>query len=215
MPRTQSFAPLLRPLIAPRPVACPQHFRFSTTSRRFAHPSSQTPSLPPNTATQTPPKPQDAARAADLAATEAVTESDSAQPVQPKPALPSERPKGSVKPLTDSLTPFTETSAHASSPQNTPKPQRTLKLELPPPRYHVGRSSSKNLPIYTDYKRGGNLHLTTIRKITGDPSALRDELRVLLNKKEGDVKVNTLNNHVIIKGHHTVEVSDFLKARGM
>lgn len=72
-------------------------------------------------------------------------------------------------------------------------------LQLPPPKYHVSRSANKNLPIYTDYKRGGNLHLTTIRKVAGDLTALRDELRVFLSKKNDEVKINSLTQHVIVK----------------
>ena len=70
------------------------------------------------------------------------------------------------------------------------------------------------MPVYTDYKRGGNLHTTTIRKVTGDATALRDELRVYLNKMEGEVRVNSLTNHVILKGHHKPEVEEFLRNRG-
>jgi large subunit ribosomal protein L49 len=54
-----------------------------------------------------------------------------------------------------------------------------------------------------------------VRKITGDLSALRDELRVFLGKKSEDVKINSLTSHVIVKGHCTGEVASFLKARGM
>jgi large subunit ribosomal protein L49 len=98
-----------------------------------------------------------------------------------------------------------------------PKPMRAPipKLELPPVKYHVSRSSEKNYPVYTDFKRGGNLHITTIRKITGDLSALRDELRVFLNKKDGEVRINGLTQQVIIKGHHVDQVTKFLQARGM
>jgi large subunit ribosomal protein L49 len=54
-----------------------------------------------------------------------------------------------------------------------------------------------------------------VRKITGDLSALRDELRVYLNKKNEDVKINSLTEHVVVKGHHTQQIKDFLEARGM
>jgi large subunit ribosomal protein L49 len=178
MPRFQSLVPLLRPLAAPRAVACRQHFRFYTASSE--HPST----------------PQEAQRAADLAAAESLTEGDSAQP----PVLPSKHPRADNK------------------PRNSKKPKtssQALKLSLPPPKYAVSRSVNKNLPIYTDYKRGGNLHLTTVRKITGDVSALRDELRVFLNKKNEDVKINSVTQHVVVKGHHTSEIAEFLKARGM
>lgn len=91
----------------------------------------------------------------------------------------------------------------------------TTKLELPPAKYHVARSMNNNYPIYTDYKRGGNLKSTTVRKITGDLSALRDELRVFLNLKNEEVLINRLTQQVKLKGHHTSKITEFLKARGM
>lgn len=54
-----------------------------------------------------------------------------------------------------------------------------------------------------------------MRKITGDLAGLRDELRVFLNKKDEDVKINSLTGHVIVKGHCSVKVAEFLTARGM
>lgn len=57
--------------------------------------------------------------------------------------------------------------------------------------------------------------MTTVRKITGDLPALRDELRDFLGKKDEDVKINSLTAHVIVKGHYAPSVTEFLKARGM
>jgi large subunit ribosomal protein L49 len=54
-----------------------------------------------------------------------------------------------------------------------------------------------------------------VRKITGDASALRDELRVYLNKKEGEVSINSVTGHVVVKGHHTAPIKTFLEQRGM
>lgn len=71
------------------------------------------------------------------------------------------------------------------------------------------------MPVYTDKKRGGNLRLTTVRKITGDLHALREELQMWLSKKEQDVTVNTLTGHVIVKGHDSGRIAEFLTARGM
>ncbi|CAO2656437.1 Nn.00g052400.m01.CDS01 [Neocucurbitaria sp. VM-36] len=242
MPRTQALAPLLRSLAAPRAVTCRQHFRFSTATRLCAdqpiskasnpHNPLQDASLPPNASPEAPSTPQQAQRAADLAAAEAVTESDSAQPPEPKPTLPSQRSKAPKpnKPAepTPSSRPQSAFQANKFKPESrtqkelrlrnaakAPPAQRASNIELAPPKYHVSRSATKNLPIYTDYKRGGNLHLTTVRKITGDLSALRDELRVFLNKKNEDVTINSLTGHVVVKGHHTSEVAEFLKARGM
>lgn len=131
----------------------------------------------------TPKAPQAAARAADLAETEAVTEADSAQPAAAKPVLPSDHTKASPS------RPSKKTDGVPQLPE----------LNLPPPKYLVGRSANKNWPIYTDYKRGGNLHITTIRKITGDLTALRDELRIFLNKKNNEVHINDLTKQVIVK----------------
>ncbi|KAH7138169.1 mitochondrial large subunit ribosomal protein-domain-containing protein [Dendryphion nanum] len=101
--------------------------------------------------------------------------------------------------------------ALASNPESTTQSA----LSLAPAKYHVGRTKSSNLPIYSDYKRGGNLHLTTVSKVSGNVAALRDELRTFLKKQDEDVVVNALTQHVVIKGHHVQEVGEFLKARGM
>ncbi|KAF2827555.1 hypothetical protein CC86DRAFT_369655 [Ophiobolus disseminans] len=232
MPRLQQLVPLLRPLAAPRAITCRQHFRFSTASRLCAEnpiksskptASSRAPPPPPTT-------PQEASRAADLAAAEAVTESDSAQPPEPKPELPSDHssdaafsytstqadnvptpPRTTSKPNTESA--LKKSALNNATNNNTPPP---LSLDLPPPRYHVSRSNSNSLPVYTDFKRGGNLHLTTVRKITGDLAALRDELGVFLKKKkEVSVTINYLTQQVVVKGHHQKQIMSFLEARGM
>ncbi|KAG9192333.1 hypothetical protein G6011_11067 [Alternaria panax] len=210
MPRLPSLLPLRRPLAAPRAGACRPHLRFSTaTPWQAEQPRADSkhmaqPSLPP----------QEARRAADVAAAESLTEADSAQPRAQKPALPSKPARADRKPASTASQPE-PTAAHDGAPTLKNKAAKTPKLSLPPPTYAVSRSASKNLPIYTDYKRGGNLHLTTVRKITGDISALRDELTVFLNKKNDDVKINSLTQHVVVKGHHTGEIAQFLKARGM
>ncbi|KAK7180669.1 hypothetical protein DPSP01_011261 [Paraphaeosphaeria sporulosa] len=244
MPRTQPLLPLFRPLALPRRAPCEQLFRFSTAARLRADqpPAKRTGAAPslkpsPKTSPEAPASPKDAARAADLAAAEAATDADNPTAPAPKPTLPSKRPKssppkasrpadGAQAPVGDALdaamnaepgAPKTFRAPSKAARASKPRPSAAQKtsLELPPPKYHVARSSSKNLPIYTDFKRGGNLHLTTVRKITGDLSALRDELRVFLNKKNEDVKINSLTSHVIVKGHHVPQITEFLKARGM
>jgi large subunit ribosomal protein L49 len=164
-----------------------------------------------------------------------LTEADSAQPPEPKPSLPSKHPRADVKPTSASASKPTPARADDVTPSTTPAPAdvtntesklrkkspkkprtpRESNLSLPQAKYHVSRSVNKNLPIYTEYKRGGNLHLTTVRKITGDLSALRDELRVFLGKKNEDVKINPVTQHVIVKGHYPKEIAEFLRARGM
>lgn len=177
---------LLRAFAAPRAATHRACLRYSTA--------------PPTPLTSS------ADRAADLAAVEAVTESDSAQPGAPDPLRPAHRAPSKSKNLktvarTAKTVPFTP----ATQPQ----------IPLSPPTYHVARSSKGNMPVYTDKKRGGNLRLTTVRKITGDLHALREELQMWLSKKEQDVTVNTLTGHVIVKGHDSGRIAEFLTARGM
>ncbi|KAH7095574.1 mitochondrial large subunit ribosomal protein-domain-containing protein [Paraphoma chrysanthemicola] len=152
------------------------------------------------------------------------TTSSRADDVPTPPATPSaSSPANTQSALKQASIPKRADAVPTPPPTSKPNTKASLKsttppspnLPLSPPRYHVSRSASKNLPIYTDYKRGGNLHLTTVRKITGDLSALRDELRVYLNKKNEDVKINDLTKHVIVKGHCKPEVQRFLEARGM
>ncbi|KAF2121819.1 mitochondrial large subunit ribosomal protein-domain-containing protein [Lophiotrema nucula] len=164
---------------------------------------------------------------ADQAAVEAAPDADSAQAPAPKRVFPSKRPRSdkpgnSNKPGKGANPEAPSKAAQQLSAPNVVKPKvprrkgpAPMKISLPPARYHVAKSSKHNYPIYTDYKRGGNLHLTLIRKITGDLSALRDELKIYLNKNEGDVKVNQLTKQVIVKGHHVTEVQQFLRERGM
>lgn len=187
MSRMQPSMALFRALTAPRPATYRCALRYSTAA----------PATSPSSA-----------RAADLAAVEAVTESDSAQPGAEDPLRPAHTSPAASKSKslkTSSRTAKTVPFTPATQPQ----------IPVSPPRYHVARSANKNLPIYTDYKRGGNLHLTTVRKITGDLHALRDELKAWLAKKDEDVKINALTGHVIVKGHHTGQIAEFLKARGM
>ncbi|KZM25018.1 uncharacterized protein EKO05_0009475 [Ascochyta rabiei] len=192
MARIQRPLSLFRACTAPRPATHRAALHYTTTARA----QTQTQTQPP------------ASRAADLAAAEAITESDSAQPAAADPLRPS-HPS-----ISNSKSKNLKTAARAS--KTVPfTPATQPQLPLAPPRYHVARSANKNLPIYTDYKRGGNLHLTTVRKITGDLHALRDELQAWLAKKEDHVKVNSLTGHVVVKGHHTSSIAEFLKARGM
>ena len=49
--------------------------------------------------------------------------------------------------------------------------------ESPNLPFFIKRSKFNNLPVYSDYKRGGNYKLTVIRKIKGD-------LQVKIKKEE-------------------------------
>ena len=65
--------------------------------------------------------------------------------------------------------------------------------------YQVGRTRTKNLPVYEDLKGSGTLKLTKIQKLSGDSMVLKTELENYLRPKAAYVKVNPVTQHVIIK----------------
>ncbi len=70
---------------------------------------------------------------------------------------------------------------------------------LPQLPYHVQRTASQELPVYHLARRGGNLHQTRIRKIRGDVTALRDDLRAFLRLKNEHAAINQITGHIILK----------------
>jgi large subunit ribosomal protein L49 len=48
-------------------------------------------------------------------------------------------------------------------------------------------------------KRGGNMKLTKLRRIEGDVTALRNDLREALGMDEKEVTINQLTRHIIVK----------------
>ncbi|MCJ1471429.1 hypothetical protein MMC13_000068 [Lambiella insularis] len=89
----------------------------------------------------------------------------------------------------------------------------TAQTQLTPLSYHVHRTASKQLPVYHDAKRGGNLHQTRIRKIEGSINDLRNELQEALELREEQIVINQLTRHIIIKGWMKAEVDKFLEER--
>lgn len=68
--------------------------------------------------------------------------------------------------------------------------------------YHVERSSTGNLPVYSAYKNGGNKTITEIRKIQGDIIQLRNDLQEqlpLIPKESWSVVMQS--KKIIIKGN--------------
>ncbi|KAF1984117.1 hypothetical protein K402DRAFT_337065, partial [Aulographum hederae CBS 113979] len=80
--------------------------------------------------------------------------------------------------------------------------------------YHVGRTWTGGLPVYKLQRRGGNLHHTRIKHISGDIAALRRDLIASLGLPEERVEINSVNNHIMAKGFHVEAVSKFLKSKG-
>ena len=94
-----------------------------------------------------------------------------------------------------------------------PLPEDQSAPNLP---YFITRTRSNELPVYTDLKRGGNLKLTLVRRVSGQVEALRDGLREslgLLGKDREKVVVNGLTGQVVIKGMVRGEVVRFLRER--
>ncbi|MCJ1442720.1 MAG: hypothetical protein MMC23_003217 [Stictis urceolatum] len=88
----------------------------------------------------------------------------------------------------------------------------------PPPQsltYHVERTGSKQLPIYHLAKRGGNLHQTRIRRISGNVQDLKQDLQKNLELQDDHIKINPLTRHIIIKGWKKHEVARFLRDKNL
>ncbi|XP_074632543.1 large ribosomal subunit protein mL49-like [Acropora palmata] len=85
--------------------------------------------------------------------------------------------------------------------------------EAPDLPFFIKRSKFNNLPVYTDYKRGGNYKLTVIRKIEGDLQALDGVLRDRLGK-DIHCQINELTSQLKIKGIHKDAVVTVLKQLG-
>lgn len=91
-----------------------------------------------------------------------------------------------------------------------PLPEALSAPNLP---YFVTRTGGRELPVYTDRKRGGNLHQTIVRKVDGRREVLRDELRGALGLEDKHCIVNGLNGHIIVRGHVKKEIVMFLRER--
>lgn len=76
--------------------------------------------------------------------------------------------------------------------------------------YHVDRTRSGNLPVYTDYNNAGGVW-TEIRRISGNVSALRDDLKAYLDLPKKDIWIQDTSKHIVIKGNRCSGVRKFLE----
>ena len=76
--------------------------------------------------------------------------------------------------------------------------------------FQVERTKSGNLPVYKDYKEGGNRKLTIIRKITGDPFLMAEELKKVTSNSEVTIKVGS----IVVTGFHKQNVEVWLQRLG-
>ncbi|KAI8627202.1 mitochondrial large subunit ribosomal protein-domain-containing protein [Xylariaceae sp. FL1651] len=99
-----------------------------------------------------------------------------------------------------------------SEPTTSPAPSETkAPSQLP---YFVGRSNLNNLSVYHKKKRGGNLKLTLVKNGEGDLKALKEDIKDALKLPDGDVSVNSVTKHIVIRGHKRDEVVTFLRTMG-
>ena len=94
-------------------------------------------------------------------------------------------------------------------------PSRWAPPADPPPElpFHVKRSRTNNLPVYTDKKAGGSQIITIVRKVTGDVKELEKCLRYKLGN-DLHYQVNELTSQVRVKGNHKEPIVQWLKELG-
>ncbi|KAG0635266.1 mitochondrial large subunit ribosomal protein-domain-containing protein [Tuber brumale] len=81
--------------------------------------------------------------------------------------------------------------------------------------YFVHRTENNNFPVYQEYKAGGGNKLQTrIRKVEGNLQFLRDQIEDAFRMEKGQVKINSLTGHVIVKGRRRDEIIRLLSDLG-
>ncbi|ODQ56501.1 hypothetical protein SAICODRAFT_49951, partial [Saitoella complicata NRRL Y-17804] len=80
--------------------------------------------------------------------------------------------------------------------------------------YYIRRTTSNQIPVYIDYKRGGNLLQTLIRKVEGDHRALLAEVQEKFKIDKKDIKINPVTKHIVIKGNYTRKIKWWLHRKG-
>ncbi|KAI1169879.1 mitochondrial large subunit ribosomal protein-domain-containing protein [Nemania sp. FL0916] len=102
-------------------------------------------------------------------------------------------------------------SPTSAPPLSQPQIDEASRSQLP---YFVGRNNLNNLSIYVKNKRGGNLKLTVLKNIEGDRRALKEDLKEALNLTDQQITINSVTNHIVIKGHMRDEVKNFVHNMG-
>ncbi|BFZ59119.1 54S ribosomal protein img2, mitochondrial [Saitoella coloradoensis] len=120
-----------------------------------------------------------------------------------------------IRPVFASSRPFSTSLVQRNAPVvPTPEPVPESEVKLVQYPYYVRRTASNQIPVYSDYKRGGNLLQTLIRKIEGDHQALLAEVQEKFNIDKKDIKINPVTKHIVIKGHYTGAIKAWLQRKG-
>lgn len=123
-----------------------------------------------------------------------------------------------LEPTTTTTNTTMDAETDIDTPSNQPSSPPATPRTPPNLPYTISRttSPSKNLPIYESTK-SRTLHITTIRRCSGDLSLLRDHLLQALNleasfieerdgKRRDNVKVNEVTKSVVVRGWRGAEV---------
>ena len=115
-----------------------------------------------------------------------------------------------------------------SSPEISPaSPSSIEPLPSKPalPYAHQRAGPAKNLPVYESAKSGGTRHLTTIRKLSGDLSAMQTHLCEALGiapsikdqrgRRRDNVAINWNTRHIIVRGWRAPEVKRWMEMVGL
>ncbi|GAA5997078.1 mitochondrial 54S ribosomal protein mL49 IMG2 [Rhodotorula paludigena] len=116
-------------------------------------------------------------------------------------------------PLFFAATRSSSSTAPAASPveaQAPPAPTGAPAAKLP--TYSVPRTRFGQLPVYTEFKKGGAQVFTVIRKAEGDIRALQTDLSRFLRSVSSQSK--PAQGQVILRGDWTRETKEWLAARG-
>jgi large subunit ribosomal protein L49 len=121
----------------------------------------------------------------------------------------------------DEQIPPTTTFSQSPPPPSQSTPSTTSSQESTAPTidrstlaYHVSRTPTNNLPVYSEFKGHRTLKLTMVRKITGDSNILRNDLEKELGLDKKTCYVKLPAGHVYMKGQHKEKVLKFLTDRG-
>ena len=90
----------------------------------------------------------------------------------------------------------------------------TVQEKTPSEPYFVRRTPTRNLPVYQEAKRGGNLKQTRIRKIEGDGQELVKQLDERLEPRPEWIRLNPVNQHVEMKGWYKGQIDELLVSKG-
>jgi large subunit ribosomal protein L49 len=122
-----------------------------------------------------------------------------------------------------SLPPTQQSQLQPPAPTG-PSLSANIQRSTSPFPFLISRTPSQGLPVYETAKNGGNKHITSIRKISGDieelAAAVRDALRLpqyivdVKGRKKETVAINWTTNQVVIRGWRGAEIKKWAELSG-